>query len=84
MIRYSDHAVKRMDERSILREDVETAIRNPLELVLARHGRRAVCSLLPGGKILVAIYEQEEEGFIVVTAVKTNREGARRVGFTRI
>jgi hypothetical protein len=46
-------------------------------------GRHAVSSLLPDGRFLVIIYEQEEEEF-VVTAVKSSKEGARRVGFTRI
>nr|WP_276977047.1 DUF4258 domain-containing protein [Ferrimicrobium acidiphilum] len=84
MIRYSDHAEKRMVERSIFAEDIEVAIGNPLEVIPAKYGRHAVSSLLPDGKFLVIIYEQEEEDFIVVTAVKTNKEGARRVGFTRI
>ena len=84
MIRYSDHAEKRMAERSIPREEIEKAIRNPLELIPARYGRHAACNLLPGGRFLVVIYEGEEEDFIVVTAVKTNKEGVRRVGFTRI
>lgn len=73
-----------MVERSISTEEVEAAIRNPLEVIPARYSRNAVSSLLPDGRFLVVIYEREEEDFIVVTAVKTNKEGARRVGFTRI
>ena len=84
MIRYSEHAEKRLTERSILVRDIESAIRNPLDLVQVRYGRLAVCGLLPGGKFVVVVYEKEEEDFIVVTAVKTNREGARRYGFTGI
>jgi len=33
---------------------------------------------------LVVVCEEEEEDLIVVTVVKTNREGARRYGFTGI
>ena len=84
LIRYSDHAQKRMVERSISTKDIETAIGSPLEVIPVRYGRHAVYNLLPGERFLVVIYEQEEEDFIVVTAVKTNKEGARRVGFTRI
>lgn len=84
MIRYSDHAEKRLAERSISASDVVNAVRNPLELVPARYGRHAVYGLLPDEKLLVVIYEREGEDFIVVTAVKTNREGAKRYGFTRI
>jgi Domain of unknown function (DUF4258) len=84
LIRFSDHAEKRMVERSIVAEEVEMAIRNPLEAIPARYGRNAVSCLLPDGRFLVVIYEREEEDFIVVTAVKTNKEGVRRVGFTRI
>jgi len=84
LIRYSEHAEKRLAERSILARHVESVIRRPLELAPVRYGRHAVCGLLPSGKFLVVIYEQEEEDFIVVTAVKTNKEGARRYGFTGV
>ena len=73
-----------MVERSISAEEVEVAVRNPREAIPARYGRHAVSSLLPDGRFLVVIYEREEEDFIVVTAVKTNKEGAGRIGFTRI
>ncbi|HXW94083.1 MAG TPA: DUF4258 domain-containing protein [Nitrososphaerales archaeon] len=84
MIRYSEHAGKRLAERSIQVRDVEIAIRNILDLVQVRYGRFAVCGLLPSGKFVVVVYEKEEEDFIVITAVKTNREGARRYGFSGI
>ena len=64
--------------------DVESTIRSPLESMPVRYGRHAVRGLLPGGRFLVVIYEQVEEDFIVVTAVKTNKEGATRYGFTRV
>jgi plasmid stabilization system protein ParE len=81
LIRYSEHAEKRLAERSILAKDVESTIRDPLELAPVRYGRQAACRLLPHGRFLVVFYEQEEEDFIVVTAVKTDKEGARRYGF---
>lgn len=84
MIRYSEHAEKRLVERSILAKDVESTIRKPLELVPVRYGRYAVAGSLPTGKFLVVVYGQEEEDFIVITAVKANKEGARRYGFTRV
>jgi Domain of unknown function (DUF4258) len=60
LIRFSDHAKKRMVERSIVAEEVEMAVRNPREAIPVRYGRHAVSSVLPDGRFLVVIYEREE------------------------
>lgn len=83
MIKYSSHARKRMLERSITPKEVEEALNNPLEVIQTRYGRRAACKRLPGGKFVVVVFEAEED-FIVVTAVKADKERTRRYGFSRV
>jgi hypothetical protein len=84
LFRYSQHAKKRLAERSITETDVERTLRNPAEVIRVRYNRHAACNPLSNRKFLVVIYEQEEEDFIVVTAFITNRKGAKRYGFTRV
>lgn len=50
--------------------------------VSVRYGRRAARGRLPKRSYLVVIYEREGEDFIVITALKTKGEGARKYGFT--
>jgi hypothetical protein len=73
-----------MTERSISQEDVEVTIRNPRETVLVKYGRLAALSPLRRGRHLVVVYEQEDQDFILITAVKVNKRGAGKYGFTRI
>ena len=84
MIAYSRHAKERIAERRIKPEDVQRAISEPFELIGARYGRFAACLELQRSSYLTVIYEREDEDFLVVTAVKVNREGAKRFGFTRV
>jgi hypothetical protein len=84
LILYSRHAEDRLAERSIAKADVETAIRNPVQIVEARYGRLAAGIRLGSRRFLVVVYERRKEDFIVITAVKVNEEGARRFGFTRV
>ena len=84
MITYPRHAKERIAERKIRPDDVETAIKEPFELIGARYGRFAACLKLQRSGFLIVVYEREDEDFLVVTAVKVNREGAKRFGFTRV
>jgi mRNA-degrading endonuclease RelE of RelBE toxin-antitoxin system len=70
-------------ERSIAKSDVDETISNPTQAITVRYGRKAAFRRLRRG-YLVVIYEEREEDFIVVTAVKVNKERVRRYGFTRI
>lgn len=83
MIKYSSHARKRMLERSISVREVEEALSSPLEVIQTRYGRRAACKRLSSGKFVVVVFEVEGD-FIVVTAVKVNKNRARRYGFSRV
>lgn len=84
MITYSRHAEERVAERRIRIEDVERTLKEPLEVIGARYGRFAACMKLRQNALLVVVYEKGGEDFLVVTAVKVNREGAKRFGFTRV
>ena len=84
MIRYSPHARARLAERSIAQRDVEGTVRSPIEVVPVKYGRRAAFSRLSRGKHLVVVYEQEAQDFIVVTAVKVNKRGVGKYGFTGV
>ncbi len=84
MASYSFHARKRMRERSIADRDVEEVLARPQEVILTRNGRKAAYRRIQGSRYIVVIFEQKGEDFIVVTAVKVNRNGAKRYGFTRV
>ncbi len=84
MTKYSSHARERMLERSITERDVEDTLAHPFEFVQARYGRKAACRRLSSRKYLVVVFEDEGEGFIVITAVKVDKDRARRFGFTRV
>ncbi len=84
MAKYSSHARKRMLERSITVREVESTLAYPLEVVQTRYGRRAACRRLAGGKYLVAVFEGAGEDFIVVTAVRVDKNRVRRYGFTQV
>jgi hypothetical protein len=84
MAKYSSHARKRMLERFINESDVESALARPLEVVQTRYGRKAACKRQPGGKYLVVVFEEAGEDFIVVTAVKVDRNRVGRYGFARV
>ena len=73
-----------MTQRSITRDEVEKTLGNPFEVVPVRYRRSAACSRLSNRRYLVVIYERIEEDFIVVTALKVNRQGAIKYGFTRV
>lgn len=72
-----------MLERVINESDVGMTISNPTQVIPVRYGRRAAFRRLGRG-FLVVTYEEREEDFIVVTAVKVNKERVRRYGFTRV
>jgi len=73
-----------MTERSITEAEVEEVLARPLEVVSTRYERSAACMRSASGKYLVVIFEGPQEDFIVVTAVKVDKDRARRYGFTRV
>jgi hypothetical protein len=84
MVSYVSHARERMKERSIAEAEVGETLARPLEVVPTRYGRSAACTVQEGGRCLVVIFERSQEDFLVVTALKVDRDRARRLGFTRV
>jgi len=73
-----------MLERDISKGEVEEAIAHPAETRQTRSGRVAACGSLEAGRCVIVIYEQSDEGLIVVTAFRVSSEKAKRYGFTRV
>jgi len=83
MARYSAHAKRRMLERSISEEEVRATVDHPLETVQTRYGRTAACAKAEE-KYIVVVLEQGAGDLIVATALKVDKERARRYGFNRV
>lgn len=69
---------------SRLLKRVERMLADPLEVVPTRYGRMVACEELQDHKYIVVIFEEAGEDLTVITAVKVDREGARRYGFARV
>ena len=72
-----------MLERSITVPEVQETVDGPLETIQTKHGRTAVCAR-SAAKYLVVVLEKSGGELIVVTALKVDKERARRYGFNRI
>jgi predicted site-specific integrase-resolvase len=83
MIRFSEHALKRAEERGIDLSQVGLVIREPLEVIDVKFGRKAAFKQF-GEKYLVAIYEEQNDEIVVVTTLKVDKERLRRYGFSRV
>ena len=72
-----------MLERSITEEEVKGTLEHPLELIQIRYGRKAACGRLSGGKYVIVIFEEAEQGFM--SSQPSRCTGiVRRYGFTRV
>jgi len=83
MVRFSEHALKRAEEREIDLSQVELVIRSPIEVIEVKFGRKAAFRQF-GEKYLVAIYEEQNDEIVVVTTLKVGKERLRRYGFSRV
>src|SRR5579872_2129403 len=86
--RFSDAQIfrprEKQDARALdLEAQVQAAVDGPLETIQTRHGRTAVCAR-SSGKYLVVVLEKSGGELIVVTALKVDKERARRYGFDRV
>jgi hypothetical protein len=81
---YSFHARNRLAERSITERMSRMCLKTHLNIVSARCGRHAMCGRLSNKGYLAVIYEEEGQNFIVVIAVKLNKEGTKSYGFTGV
>ncbi len=78
------HAEKRMHERGVSKAEVEETLEHPLQVKDTKLGRKAALRPRRGGGYIVVIFEGDPEDLIVVTAMKTGSDGAKRYGFTGI
>jgi len=73
-----------MLERDISKGEVEEALAHPIEIRQTRSGRAATCGSPEAGRCLIVIYEESDEGLIVVTALRVSSEKAKKYGFTAV
>ncbi|WP_457550515.1 DUF4258 domain-containing protein [Archaeoglobus sp.] len=71
-IKFIEHALERMKERGITKEEVIKAISEP-DYVGKGYGEREVAQKLIDGKLLRVIYERHGDEIIVITAYKTSK-----------
>ncbi len=83
MIRLSEHAIERAKERGIDLNHVELTVREPVEVINVKFGRKAAFKQF-GEKYVVVIYEERNDEIIVVTTLKVDKERLKRYGFSRI
>jgi hypothetical protein len=83
IIRVSEHAFKRIKEREIDIELIEQVIKDPLEVIDVKFGRKAAYREL-SGYYLVVIFEEQKDEIVVVTVLKVDEVRLNRYGFNRI
>ncbi len=71
-IKFIEHALERMKERGITKDEVINAISKP-DYVEKGYGGREVAQKLIDGKLLRVIYERHGDEIIVITAYKTSK-----------
>lgn len=69
-IRYTLHAVERMRQRGITREEVEACLTNP-DKVIEGKGFKFVKKL--NDKALIVVYRMESDVIMVMTAYRTSK-----------
>ncbi len=83
IIRVSEHALKRIKEREVELEHIEQVIKEPLEVIDVKFGRKAAYRELNGYN-LVVIFEEQKDEIVVVTVLKVDDVRLNRYGFNRI
>jgi uncharacterized beta-barrel protein YwiB (DUF1934 family) len=83
IIRVSEHALKRIEEREIDIELIQQVIKDPLEIIDVKFGRKAAYMEL-NDYYLVVIFEEQKDEIVVVTVLKVDNVRLNRYGFNRI
>ena len=83
IIRVSEHGLKRIKEREIDINFIEQVIKDPLEVIDVKFGRKAAYREL-NGYYLVVIFEEQKDEIVVVTVLKVDDVRLNRYGFNRI
>ncbi len=68
---YTLHALERLRQRGITREQVEQCIREPDKIEKLEGLHRCIKRL--NNKVLVAIYKESRDRIIIITAFKTSK-----------
>ncbi len=83
IMRVSAHALKRIKEREVDIELIEQVIKEPLEVIDVKFGRKAAYREF-NGYYLVVIFEEQNDEIVVVTVLKVDDVRLNRYGFSRI
>ncbi len=79
-VEFSEHALKRTEERGIRRDLAAEVIRNPDRTIGVKFGRIASYKKFDGDYVVV-IYEEGVDKIVVVTILKVDKERLERYGF---
>jgi len=77
------HALIRMAERGITRENVERVLASQVETIEVRFGRKAAFGNVNGRDLLV-VYQARNGDIEVITTFWIDKDGLRKYGFTGI
>jgi len=77
------HALMRMAERRITRENVERVLASRVETIEVRFGRKAAFGNVNGRDLLV-VYQTKNGDIEVITTFWIDKDGLRKYGFTGI
>lgn len=72
-ISYTAYAEETLKDRGIGKEEIESALTNPAEIVKGKSGRR-IAHKIVGDKLLRVVFETEAKDYIVITAYYTKPE----------
>lgn len=73
-----------MREREITKEEVSVTLALSTETKEMRKARQGAFRHLGGDSYLVVIFERHDEDFIIVTALKVDRNRLKKYGFARV
>ncbi len=75
--------MKRIKEREVDIEFVEQVIKEPLEVIDVKFGRKAAYRKLDG-YYLIVVFEEQKDEIVIVTVLKVDDARLNRYGFNRI
>ncbi len=83
MIRFSEHSLRRAEERGITLEQIKLVVQEPSEVIDVKFGRKAAFKQFRE-EYVVVIYEERNNEIVVVTTLKVDRERLIRYGFVGV
>ena len=72
-IRYTKHAIERMIERGITKEQVEDCIKNPTNITHDKYCNKIFQKLIDHKKLLCVIIKYENNDIKIITTYKTSK-----------